>query len=544
MSIAYGMSSMPAAQSNKIDTGTHGISNDTVINSASQESILNIHVACKNLIKLDKTSQSDPMVVMFVPINGKYIEISRTEAIMNDANPTFVKFFQAAYIFETQQPLRFCIYDVDSEKAPLEKHDYIGFVDTDVQNLVSTTSRDITFEIQHPTAKNKRGTLVLTVEQASNCGTVCNFTVACSGLKKMRTFSKDYPYFQISKISNGKNIPVFRSEVVPKTYQCTFKNFQVPLQNIADNEDDANILLTVMDYRKNHPDEVIGSIQLPLQTLKSSVGTTFEIEGKNKRKTGRIRIINFSIVKTPTFFDYIRSGLQLNLITAIDFTASNRAPTDPRSLHFITEGHLNQYESCIWSVGSVVCPYDSDQAFPVYGFGGKINGVVSHCFPLTFDPSNPNVQGLEGIAAVYRNSLKSVVLSGPTLFAPIITAASQVAQESFESSRTYSILMILTDGVINDMPETIDAIVAASDSPLSIIIVGIGYANFASMDQLDADEHPLRSRSGVTMKRDIVQFIPYSKYEAQGGVGLAQELLAEIPKQVHQFCSTHGYIPN
>jgi hypothetical protein len=38
----------------------------------------------------------------------------------------------------------------------------------------------------------------------------------------------------------------------------------------------------------------------------------------------------------------------------------------------------------------------------------------------------------------------------------------------------YSILLILTDGLITDMQKTIDTIVAASDKPLSIIIVGVG----------------------------------------------------------------------
>ena len=51
---------------------------------------------------------------------------------------------------------------------------------------------------------------------------------------------------------------------------------------------------------------------------------------------------------------------------------------------------------------------------------------------------------------------------------------------------------------------TIDEIVKASELPMSIIIVGVGEANFDAMETLDADEAPLVSR-GVTMRRDIVQ---------------------------------------
>ena len=49
-------------------------------------------------------------------------------------------------------------------------------------------------------------------------------------------------------------------------------------------------------------------------------------------------------------------------------------------------------------------------------------------------------------------------------------------------------LLLLTDGVLSDMSLTIDAIVKASHYPLSIIIVGVGSADFTDMNTLDCDE--------------------------------------------------------
>lgn len=37
----------------------------------------------------------------------------------------------------------------------------------------------------------------------------------------------------------------------------------------------------------------------------------------------------------PSFLDFVRGGLSLNLHCAIDFTASNGEPTHPQSLHFV-----------------------------------------------------------------------------------------------------------------------------------------------------------------------------------------------------------------
>jgi hypothetical protein len=70
----------------------------------------------------------------------------------------------------------------------------------------------------------------------------------------------------------------------------------------------------------------------------------------------------------------------------------------------------------------------------------------------------------------------------------------------------YTILLIITDGVINDFDSTKAAIIQASSAPISIVIVGVGSADFSQMTQLDSDEE-LLSLNGKTATRDIVQFV-------------------------------------
>jgi hypothetical protein len=60
----------------------------------------------------------------------------------------------------------------------------------------------------------------------------------------------------------------------------------------------------------------------------------------------------------------------------------------------------------------------------------------------------------------------------------------------------YHILLILTDGDIHDMPQTKDLIVECSLYPLSIIIVGVGNADFSRMVELDGDNIILRNSKG------------------------------------------------
>ena len=57
------------------------------------------------------------------------------------------------------------------------------------------------------------------------------------------------------------------------------------------------------------------------------------------------------------------------------------------------------------------------------------------------------------------------------------------------------------------------------------------------------DEKPLKSRKKEIMKRDIVQFVPFNKFKNCSSERLENEVLAEVPRQVHEYCSTHGIIP-
>ena len=96
-----------------------------------------------------------------------------------------------------------------------------------------------------------------------------------------------------------------------------------------------------------------------------------------------------------------------------------------------------------------------------------------------------------------------------------------------EDLKTYFILLIITDGNIHDMKDTKELIVQASKLPCSIIIVGVGNANFDKMIDLDSDEYMLKDHKNRWAKRDIVQFVKFREAIARGN--LAEELLKEIP---------------
>lgn len=73
--------------------------------------------------------------------------------------------------------------------------------------------------------------------------------------------------------------------------------------------------------------------------------------------------------------------------------------------------------------------------------------------------------------------------------------------------------------MITDLDQTRTAIVNASKLPMSIIIVGVGGADFDAMEFLDGDDGVLRSSSGEPAVRDIVQFVPFRKFQNVSNLG-------------------------
>lgn len=69
------------------------------------------------------------------------------------------------------------------------------------------------------------------------------------------------------------------------------------------------------------------------------------------------------------------------------------------------------------------------------------------------------------------------------------------------------------------MDQTVDLLVQNCGLPISIIIVGIGNAEFSNMVRLDGDNGLFDSK-GKKAARDIVQFVPFRE------VGLNSDSLA------------------
>ncbi|KAL8477870.1 hypothetical protein ACS0TY_029960 [Phlomoides rotata] len=513
---------------------------------------IELSLSASKLLDLDLVSKSDPMAVVYMKkSDGKLEELGRTEVIMNNLDPIWIQKINVTYHFETVQRLVFHVYDVDTKfhnlpvkTLKLKDQDFLGEVTCAVSEIVTKRDRSLTLNLHNREGRGLRklGTLTVHAEETVASRNAIEITFRCKALENKEVFSKSDPFLRISRAAEmGGSIPICKTEVVNNNLNPSWKPVCLTMQQFVSKE--TPLVIECFDFNNSGNHVLIGKLQksvAELQALHQSVAGANLIsppsEWRHHEKVMQSKIFVDSFVEKQlySFLDYISSGFELNFMVAVDFTASNGNPRSPDSLHYIDpSGRLNAYQQAIMEVGEVIQFYDSDRRFPAWGFGGKVpSGSVSHCFNLNGSPSEFEVEGLEGIMAAYTSALHNVALSGPTLFGQVINKAADIAGYSLSSSHAkYYVLLIITDGVVSDLQETINSVVRASDLPLSILIVGVGNADFKAMEILDADNgHRLESNTGRIATRDIVQFVPMR--EVHGGqMSVVQALLEELPSQ-------------
>ncbi|XVE92292.1 hypothetical protein REPUB_Repub01dG0084600 [Reevesia pubescens] len=234
-----------------------------------------------------------------------------------------------------------------------------------------------------------------------------------------------------------------------------------------------------------------------------------------------------------------QAGLESsNLIVGIDFTKSNEwtgaRSFNRRSLHHIGNGQ-NPYEQAISIIGQSLSAFDEDNLIPCYGFG---DATTHDQDVFSFYPEERFCNGFEEVLARYREIVPQLRLAGPTSFAPIIDMATTIVEQS---GGQYHVLLIIADGQVTrsvdtqhgqlspQEQKTIDAIVRASEFPLSIVLVGVGDGPWDMMREFD-DNIPARVFDNfqfVNFTEIMSKNMDVSRKQAE----FALSALMEIPSQ-------------
>ncbi|XP_045581544.1 copine-8 isoform X3 [Procambarus clarkii] len=510
-------------------------------------------IEAKNLKNRDVLSKSDPLCILYMKETGQdsFYEVGRTEMIKDSLNPQWVRAIEVDYRFEERQILKFSVYDWDSKSTNPDDQDSLGSVECSLGEIMGSQGSQMSKAI------SGGGLLLVQGNEMSTSKEIVTMNLYGSDLDKKDFLGKSDPFLIFYRCNdNSAYLPVHKTEVIKKTVNPAWKPIVIPARILCSGDHNRSIKIECYDWDSDGTHDLIGECYTNLQRLLEGPGTTnvyHLINPKKKAKkasykdSGKITLQSISCHVQPTFLDYIRGGTQINFTVAVDFTASNGDPRTPNSLHYRQPGVDNQYSLAIKAVGQIIQDYDTDKLFPALGFGGRVppDWKVSHEFFLNGSPDNPYCQGVEGILNAYHHSIQTVGLFGPTNFAPVINHVAKFAH-AHQDGNNYFVLLIITDGIISDLPDTRKALVHASSLPMSVIIVGVGQEDFSAMEQLDGDENRL-SAEGKYAERDIVQFVELRRHFGKNGSNhqysqarLAKDVLAEIPQQLVSWMTIHG----
>uniref|UniRef100_A0A3P9CMM3 Copine 4 n=1 Tax=Maylandia zebra TaxID=106582 RepID=A0A3P9CMM3_9CICH len=548
-----------------------------------------LRLTCKGISDRDALSKPDPCIVLNMQSHGQWMEVDRTEVIRSCVNPTYSKVFTLDFYFEEVQRLRFELYDINSSHNGLKEAIFLGSVECTLGQVMATGSHllslpkfvlkqsfqleknvGVGLQTQHlllkspkfslrynekinPHIMQSKGIYVLfgvllrakesdeqtdfppiTAEELTGNDDYIELSFSARKLDDKDFFSKSDPFLEIHRLNDDATLQlVYRTETVMNNLNPVWKTFKVSLNSLCSGDHERKLQCTVWDWDSNGKHDYIGEFEATFKEMRGAIdgrqvqwpciNPKYKVKKKNYKNSG-IVILNQCKVTD----------------VAIDFTASNGDPRNSCSLHYIHPYQPNEYLKALVAVGEICQDYDSDKMFPAFGFGARIPPdykTVSDCFCV--------LSGIQGVVEAYQACLPKLQLYGPTNIAPIIQKVAKSASQEVHTKEAmqYFILLILTDGVITDMADTREAIVQASHLPMSIIIVGVGNADFSDMQMLDGDDGILRSPKGEPVLRDIVQFVPFRNFKHASPAALAKSVLAEVPNQVVDYYNSKGIKP-
>ncbi|GKY94025.1 hypothetical protein MPSEU_000369300 [Mayamaea pseudoterrestris] len=507
---------------------------------------------------------SDPFAVLTqvaTKPGTKPIVLGRTEVMKNTLSPQWVSTFTCDYQLGTQCKIAVSIFD--EEKKSSNKP--MGCAVFEVGELLGARGNT-------KAKKLPRGGTVFCMARKQVGSGVLRLQVKGANLKNVEgMLSKSDPFFELSRRVDAAGSltydKVFRSKTIKNNLNPEWEASAIEISTLCGGNLDLPIKFSVFDFEGSGKHVAMGSFETSVKGMQQAAasGTTMHLTQKSK-DVGSITFLRADVegmqasagsitqglanthisssiaprsqptLESANFIDYVSGGCDLNVVVAIDFTGSNGDPRQPGTLHHLDPHSKNAYEKAITSIVGILEAYDSDKMFPVVGFGAKYHGVVNHCFQC--GPME-EVHGIDGVLTAYNQVFHSgLVMSSPTVFTGVIEMAAARAHHKFEDAKrrnqqAYTVLLIITDGAVSDPAATAASIRQISDAPLSIVIVGVGDADFSSMHFLDDEPKA---------KRDIVQFVEYNKH-SRNSCDLSTATLCEIPAQVERYFKTKGIGP-
>uniref|UniRef100_A0A1I8B7E1 Copine domain-containing protein n=1 Tax=Meloidogyne hapla TaxID=6305 RepID=A0A1I8B7E1_MELHA len=288
----------------------------------------------------------------------------------------------------------------------------------------------------------------------------------------------------------------------------------------------------------------------------------YENNKNRKKNAGTFELCRFHEAYNPSFLEYISAGSFLNLAFAVDFSRPDSAVDETTIRRYVSDVELS-----ISAFGEPLREFQSSNSYAAFGLGAKIPPQFreSQEFCLNLE-TDPYCRGLSSVFSAFKTSFVNVQPLNMAHLSHVIYYVAKLAQNSLSraspglssgneaiadyNAPNYFVLVIITRGVFDDLKETIQAIIFASRSPISIIFVEI--CNDQKREEITELERLATAGTrlnyhGRKPERDCTQYvsIPSCRFEESKQNELkaliAERGLSTIGQQICTWMVRNGY---
>ena len=496
-------------------------------------------LACSEIRFPDRRYRYHPQIKFYIREQGEFSLYDQTEIVHGVTNPIFKQKFNIPCYSGVVLNLKFELLDSQSN----DDLKFLGQAIVNSEEIFHSANHTKVIEIMSLT--HKVCDLVLRWRVPTQASKDLLLTVEGLDLKSHTSswFSKPdiKSFFRIDRwMSEDDYLNVYESAQVDEPKNPKWQPFRIRSSQISKNEMRTPIKIKFL-YYENDLEKSLGEAVFTLDQILNG-STLFPLLDKTKQKRlGSLRI-KCQVLEKMNYLTEDLSEAKLNIILGIDFSDSQKRINCSDSTHLKEDDQVSsQYEAGLTNLFNLLYDLNCKQEIPVYGFGGLKTSSSPKarkeenmsCFSITRNPTNYKVSSLTEVIDDYKKCILNNTLGGHANFAEIIQKAIGIASfNQLQGDKEYTILVLLTDGIIQDLENTLNSIIEAANIPLSIIMIGIGDGDFESFENLD-------SQLGMyeTARRDYVSFIAYRDF-IEDTNQLKKKLMQEIPEQILEYVET------
>lgn len=233
------------------------------------------------------------------------------------------------YLFEERQECHFEVLDFDSNG----NHDHLGECFTSLGSIVGGRNNTLISDLTHKNKTVQKSKIILTLDSFVDCNDTVYMEWA--GVKLANTdgwFGTSDPFLRFLRLREDNTTHTLASET-ERVMDCLnpqWKGAHISVLKLSNGDVFRPVKVECWDWEKDGEHQFIGECTFTIDQLVKGA-REFSLTNPKRKSPGKIALKTFQYIRKPSFLEYIRGNTQLNLMLAVDFTASNGAVSTPQS---------------------------------------------------------------------------------------------------------------------------------------------------------------------------------------------------------------------